>query len=255
MMQPPRGTVWGHLFVSLSACLLTVSILGSAVFLAFKGYQRYQLSTRVRSFIDSLENRTPQELAERAAELKDRPKVAQHVLPELRRALGNARSDEQLAAMIEISRAFLSHKSIEKALFELRRDRREHVAGAAVAALSELEPPEYAAKVLGQCLEGADAGEISECVVDEACAGLLRQGGPGLEEMAGKISKLGVDRRIWIVGYVNTIGGPYRRAWLEMLAADGDARVASAARMALSPPAAQDKPAADPVAQAGSMER
>ena len=254
-MGAPRGSVWGHVFVSLSACLLTVSILGSAVFLAFKGYQRYQLKTKVRSFISSLENRTPEELADRAAELKERPKVAQHVLPELRRALGNARSDEQLVAMIEISRAFISHKSIERALFELRRDRREHVSGAAVAALADLEPPDYAAGVLGECLDGADAGEVSQSVIDEACAGLLRHGGPGLEAMRQRLGRLGVDRRIWLVGYVNTIGGPYRKAWLEMLSGDADPRVADAARMALSPPAAGGQQAADPMARAGSTER
>lgn len=253
-VDAPRGRVWGHVLVSLSACLLTVSILGSGVFLAYKIYQRYQLTTRVRSFISSLENRTPEELAERAAELKDRPRVAQHVLPELRRGLANARSDEQLSAMIEISKAFISHKSIERALFELRRDRREHIAGEAIAALAELEPPEYAAEVLGKSLQGAESGEVSQSVIDEACAGLLRQGAPGLAEMQRRLGELSVDRRVWIVGYVQAVGGPYRKAWLEMLSADAEPRVADAARMALAPAQTQRESAADPVARAGSME-
>ncbi len=225
----PSG-FWGHLLVSASACLLTVSILGSAVILVYKGYRRYELKTKVRTFISSLENRTPEELAERTEELKQRPKVAQHVLPELRNTLAAARSENQLRAAIEVSRAFLSHSGIRRALMDLRRDPREMVSAAAVSALAELEPPEAAAEALGNCLEGVDVGEVSDAAVDEICAGLLKLGGPGLDEMKKHIGRLSEDRRVWIVGYVNAVGSPYRRAWLELLKADPDARVQAAAQ-------------------------
>lgn len=227
-----QGGFWGHLLVSASACLLTVSILGSAVILAYKGYRRHELKAKVRSFIASLENRTPEELAERTEELRQRPKVAQHVLPELRNTLAAARSENQLRAAIEVSRAFVSHSSIRRALLELRRDPRETVAAAAISVLADLEPPEKAAEALGQCLEGVDVGEISDTAVDEICAGLLKLGGPGLEVMQRHVGRLSEDRRIWIVGYVDAVGGPYRRAWLDMLLRDPDPRVSAAARAA-----------------------
>lgn len=226
--------MWGHLLVSASACLLTVSILGSAVVLGYKAYRRYEMKSRVRGFISSLENRTPEELADRAEELKQRPKVAQYILPELKRAIANARSEGQLCAAIEISRAFISHHSIERALFELRRDPRETVASLAVSVLAQAQPPEHAAKLLGECLDGANAGEVADAVVDEVCAGLLRLGEPGLAEMKTRIGLLGPDRRVWIAGYVNAVGGPYRRLWLDMLLADAEPRVRDAAAKALA---------------------
>lgn len=231
---PPSSGVWGHLLVSASACLLTISILGSAVVLGYKGYRRYELKTKVRGFISSLENRTPEELAERADELRQRPKVAQHVLPELKRALANARSERQLCATIEISRAFLTHRSVEGAIFDLRQDPRESVAAMAVSVLGDIQPPERAAEVLGNCLDGADAGLVADAVVDEACAGLLKLGEPGLAEMRRRIAGLATDRRIWLAGYVNAVGGPYRRLWLEMLEQDSEPGVRDAATKALT---------------------
>lgn len=227
------GGVWGHVLVSVSACLLTVSILGSAVILAYKGYRRYEVNQKVRSFIASLENRTPQELEERIEELKRRPKVAERVLPELRRALRSARSEGQLAATIQVCRAFIDDASIEEALFELRTDPREGASAAAVAVLADVTPAERACAMLGQCLE--DAGRSGpEAVVDEAVRGLFVLGGPGLEEMKRRLAQLSVERRAWIAGYVDAVGGPFRRAWLEMLAADEDAgvRVAAVRRLA-----------------------
>lgn len=202
--------------------------------LGYKGYRRYELKTRVRGFISSLENRTPDELAERAEELKQRPKVAQHILPELKRAMTHARSEGQLCAAIEISRAFISHHSIERALFDLRHDPRESVASLAVSALGEAQPPERAAKLLGECLDGADAGAVADAVVDEVCAGLLKLGEPGLAEIQKHIGLLGTDRRVWLAGYVNTVGGPYRKLWLDMLQQDAEPRVRDAAAKALS---------------------
>ncbi len=228
------GGIWGHLLVSASACLLTVSIIGSAVVLIYKGYSRYELKAKVRTFISSLENRTQEELDERAAQLKERPKLAEHVLPELRRTLANATSERQLCAAIEISRAFLQNTRIERALFELRRDGRECVAGSAVHALTGLQPPEHSAEVLGKCLEGAESKLVVEAVIDEACAGLFALGEPGLEQIRKRLPDLSPERRAWLVGYVNAVGGPYRIRWLELLKADSDPAVRAKAEAALA---------------------
>ncbi len=228
------GGVWGHLLVSASACLLTVSIVGSGVVLVYKGYSRYELKAKVRTFIDSLENRTQEELDERSAQLKERPKLAEHVLPELRRTLAGARSERQLCAAIDISRAFLQNHKIEKALFELRRDGREGVSAAAVHALAGLQPPEHAADVLGKCLEGADTGLVVEAVIDEVCAGLFALGEPGLRQMRGRLAGLSAERRTWLVGYVTAVGGPHRKNWLELLRSDSDPTVRAKAEAALA---------------------
>lgn len=227
------------MLVSASACLLTVSIVGSTVFLLYKGYRRYELKGKVRNFIESLENRTAAELDERALELKERPGVAKYVLPELRKALAYPRSDDQIGAAIRISTAFLDHRGIEESLFRLRLDPREMVAGPAVAALSQMEPPERAIAVLGRCLDGVDEGVVSDAVIDEVCAGLCRLGDAGRVEMQRHLSKLSADRRLWLVGYVCEGGGPTMGPWLSMLARDGDLMVKSAAEGAIQDANAQ----------------
>ncbi|HKQ48491.1 MAG TPA: hypothetical protein VJZ71_10510 [Phycisphaerae bacterium] len=228
------GGIWGHLLVSASACLLTVSIAGSGVFLIYKAYQRYETKSKVRAFIESLENRTPEELEDRCTQLKERPKLAEYVLPELRRTLASATSERQLCAAIEVSRAFLDNPRISRALFELRRDGRESVAGDAVRALAGLQPPEHAADVLGKCLEGAESGQVVEAVIDQVCAGLFLLGEPGLQRMRERLASLPPERRVWLVGYVNTVGGPYRVNWLELLQQDPNATVRARATAALS---------------------
>ena len=228
------GGIGGHVLVSASACLLTVSIVGSGAFLIYKAYQRYETKTKVRAFIGSLENRTPEELADRVAVLKERPKLAEYVLPELRRTLASATSERQLCAAIEVSRAFLDNPRIGRSLFELRRDGRESVAGDAVRALAGLQPPEHAAEVLGKCLEGVDSGHVGEAVIDQACAGLFSLGEPGLQRMRERLPSLPPERRVWLVGYVNTVGGPYRINWLELLRSDSNATVRARATAALA---------------------
>jgi hypothetical protein len=224
----------GHLLVSTSACLLTVSILGSGVFLVYKAYQRYETKSKVRAFIESLENRTPDELEDRCAQLKQRPKLAEYVLPELRRTLASATSERQLCAAIAVSRAFLDNPRIGRALFELRRDGRESVAADSVRALSGLQPPEHAADVLGKCLEGAESGQVVEAVIDQVCAGLFSLDEPGLQRMRERMPSLTAERRVWLVGYVNSVGGPYRVKWLELLRSDPDATVRARATAALA---------------------
>lgn len=228
------GRIWGHLLVSASACLLTVSIVGSGVFLIYKTYQRYETKSKVRAFVESLENRTQEELDDRVSQLKERPKLAEYVLPELRRTLANATSERQLCAAIEVSRAFLDNPRIGRALFELRRDGRESVAGDAVRALAGLQPPEHAADVLGKCLEGAESGHVVEAVIDQVCAGLFSLGEPGLQRMRERLPSLPAERRVWLVGYVNTVGGPYRVNWLELLRSDPNATVRARATAALA---------------------
>jgi hypothetical protein len=239
-MGGKSGGVWGHLLVSASACLLTVSILGSGVFLVYKGYSRYQLKSKVRAIIDSLENRTQEELDQSAAQLKERPKLAEYVMPELRRTLVSSTSERQLCAAIEISRAFVQNHRIERALFELRRDGREGVAAGAVHALAGLQPPEHAAEVLGKCLDGAEAGLVVEAVVDEACAGLFALGDSGLRQVRPRLPNMPAERRAWLVGYVDSVGGPHRKSWLEMLRSDPDATVRTKAEAVLQGTAPHD---------------
>jgi hypothetical protein len=234
------GGPWGHVLVSASACVLTVSIAGSAVFLTHRLYSRHELRGKVRAFIASLENRTPQELADRVAQLKQRPRLTPHLLPEVTAALRRSRSEQQLCAAIQISRAFLDHKRVVDALVDLRGDGREIVAAAAVGVLAELAPAERAASVLGQCLADAPAGGVGASAIDAACAGLYQMGGPGLAEAKRHLPGLTIDRRIWLAGYVHHAAGPHRRTWLEMLAADPDERVKGAAQRLLTsapPPA------------------
>lgn len=245
-----RGGAWGHVLVSASACLLTVSIVGSAVFLAHRIYNRYAIRGKIHGFLASLENRTPQELHERATQLKERPKLLEEMLPELSKTLRAARSEQQLCAAIQICRPFLGHRRIRDALFELRADGRECVAGAAVGELAAIEPPEQAADALGRCMDDVPAGVIGPAAVDRVCAGLFQLERVGLEAMRKHVSKLSVDRRVWLASYVNQVGGPYRRAWLEMLSADGEARVRDAAVRAMHPPAG-DNSRATPVAKSG----
>jgi hypothetical protein len=236
--------------VSASACLLTVSILGSAVFLTHRIYSRYAMRGKIQAFLISLENRTPEELQERIAQLKERPKLMEEILPELHKTLRAARSEQQLCAAIKLCRPFLKRRRIRDALFELRSDGRECVAAAAIGELGAVDPPEQAASVLGRCLEDAPAGAIGPAGLDRACAGLFQLEKAGLETMKTNLGKLSVDRRVWLVGYVNQVGGPYRRPWLEMLAADSDTRVREAAARAQRP-VAEKAAAPTPVAKRG----
>ncbi len=231
----PRGGPWGHVLVAASACALTVSIVGSAVFLAHRAYTRYELQGKIRGFLLSIENRSTQELEERITQLEDRPKLVEQILPELAETLRRPRSEEQLCAAIRICKPFIKHKRIVEALMKARMDGRESVAAAAVTALAGLEPPERAAEVLGQCLDDSAGGLMGPAALDRACAGLFGLGREGLEVARKFVGKLSVDRRVWIVRYVNTVGGPHRAAWLELMAADADERVKLAVAEARAP--------------------
>lgn len=227
------GGVWGHVLVAVGACVLTVAIVGSAVFLVYRVYYREQLQAQVREVVESLQNRTPAELAEKAAQVKAHPKLAQLVLPEVLRSLRDSKSEQQQCCAIEILKTFLDNRPVEKALFKLRRDSRERVAGAAVAALADLNPPARAAEILGACLDDVPQRAVGDAVVDEACAGLFRLGEAGREQMRKRLALLSIDRRVWLVGYVQQATGGDRRAWLEMLRGDPEERVRATAEQAL----------------------
>ncbi|MBX3395849.1 MAG: hypothetical protein KF841_10830 [Phycisphaerae bacterium] len=222
------GSVWGHLVVSVCACLLTVSIAGSAIFLVWRVIDRSELRSKVEMFVASLENRTPAELAERAASLKAHPKVARYVLPEIARTIRLAKSEGRQRAAIEISRAFLTDESIVKTLFDLRLDDRETIAAAAIDVLSELQPPARAVDLIGQCLtDSKTAGGV-----DAACAALYGLGEAGRVEMGKRIGRLSEGRRMWLVNYCAATPSTEQGAWLDMLQADGAESVRSAAAAA-----------------------
>lgn len=224
------GGLWSHVLVSLSACVLTVAIVGSGVFLVWRSYEQRQLKIRVQKIVSSLQNRTPEELDAHAALLRARPRLARFVLPEIIKSIRTAASEEQQCAAIRVARAFLDDERIEKTLFALRVDYRERVAATAVEVLSALQPPQRAVRVMGQCLVDATA----DAAVDEACAALYRLGPAGREEMARRLEALSVGRRVWLVGFVASITAPEQRAWLEMLESDDSARVRNAAAAALA---------------------
>ena len=248
-----RGSFLGHVLVAACACALTVAIAGSGAYLAYQFYRRHALNTQVRSVVTSLQNRTPAELAEQAARVKAKPKLARLVLPEVLASLRDSRSEQQQYSAIQILRAFLNHESVERALFELRQDGRETVAAAAVEALGELSPPAHAAEVLGRCLADVEKKTIVDAAIDEACAGLVRLGEVGREEMENRLLSLSVERRVWLVGYVQKKGGGRRRPWLQMLLLDEEERVRGAAAKALDAlGAAALNPAVVPVGGGGS---
>ncbi len=225
-----RDGLWGHVLVGLSACVLTVSIVGSIAYLSFRAYDRFAYRDRVRAFVSALQNRTNDELDEVTRQLLQKPKLARYVLPEVLKSIRNRSSERQHVAAIRVSQAFLTKNRIRTALFALTNDPRETVAGAAVESLAQVQPPERAADFLGRCLKAAP----SATVVDEACLGLLRLGEVGQLEASKHLSTLSPDRRLWLVGFVIEHGGEHCGPWLRMLMTDGEERIRIAANEALA---------------------
>jgi hypothetical protein len=237
MNQESRRGGWvGAALVASTACVLTVTILGSIGILGWRFYDRRQLQERVRTFVSSLQNRTPEELAERAESLKERPKVARYVLPEIQRAIVAAPSEQQQWSAIRIAEAFIEHTPIQDSLFELRASPLERIAAEATRVLSHIEPESRAVEKLGHCLNDAQCGAVR----DEACAGLIRHGDAGLAEMKSRLDTLKVGRRLWLVRYVNEQGGSARSSWLQMLAGDNDKTVRDSAIAAMAQAGAPD---------------
>lgn len=228
--ETKQGGWIGAFVVAATACVLTVTILGSIGILAWRFYDQRQLQNRVRDFVSSLQNRTPEELAERAASLKERPKVARYVLPEIQMAIASAPSEQQQWSAIRVAEAFIEHPPIQASLFNLRASPVERVAAEATRVLSRVRPEARAVELLGDCLADARSG----AVVDEACAGLVRLGDAGLAEMKTRLSDVSLGRRLWLIRYVNEKGGAAREPWLQMLSRDEDKAVRAAALAALS---------------------
>lgn len=241
------GSFWGHLLVSLCACVLTVSIVGSAVFLGWRVYDRRQLREKVSAFVESLKDRTPDELADQAQRLKAHPKVARHVLPEIARAIRGAKDEGRQRAAVEISKAFLDDDRIVKTLLELRADPRESVAASAVRVLAEYKPEEKAAGMVGQCV----AESLTAAARDQACASLYTLGEPGLREITARLSGLSTGRRVWLTRFVAAHPGDMQMAWLGILAEDSDEQVRGAAVEALEKCRESRQPA-DGRAESGS---
>lgn len=247
---PRQSAFLGHILVAVGACFLTVAIFGSAIFLIYRIYHKYQLRAQVREVVASLENRTPEELAETATEVRRRPKMARLILPEVLHSLRNSRSERQQYSTIQVLRFFVADEEveveIEKTLFRLRRDSRATVAAAAVEALGDLQPPEHAAAILGKVLADAQAESVTPAAVDEACAALIRLGEVGRLAIEPHLPGLSVDRRVWLVRYIDRNGGKQRTAWLELLLRDAEARVRAAAETALRPQSGSQKTTAAP---------
>jgi hypothetical protein len=165
--------------------------------------------------------------------VKKRPKAARVVLPEILRSLRQSKSEQQQCSAIQLLSAFTEYKQVQKTLFRLRKDPRESVAAAAVQALGDAEPAERTVAMMGRCLEDAKAGAVVDAVVDEACACLYRLGEVGRKEMQRRLPMLSVGRRVWLVGYVDAMGGPGHKAWLDMLRNDSAEEVRAAAEQAL----------------------
>ncbi len=228
-LKKPVENLWGHLLVSACACILTITIVGSMVYLGWRIYDRYEMKASVRRFVSSLENRTPDEIADYASELRYKPKIVRYFVPEIVAAIRGEGPERQRRAAIQLSRAFVSHDRVQKALLALRSDPNESIASAAVEALGGVGPPERAAELLGACL--ADAR--SAAALDEACAALYRLGEPGRAEIEKRRDELSVSRRVWLVRFSVENPAPHQRAWLKMLESDPVVEVREAAGAAL----------------------
>lgn len=227
----PRGGVFGDLLVAVSACLLTVSIVGSGVYLGWRAYDRRVQQEKVDAFVASLEHRSEAELAADVDRLRAKPKLTKYVLPRLLASIRGATDERQQVASVRVACAFLDLPKIRRALWELRESDRESVVSAAVEALSRIQPPGEAAQWLGKCLDVK-----SGAVVDGVCAGLVALGEPGRNEMRGQLGKLSVDRRVWLAGYIGANPVDDRAAWLDLLAGDSEPRVREAVEAARKAP-------------------
>lgn len=84
------------MFVMLASTVLTITILGSAVYLGVRFYEKKRREREIQNFVQALPNRSPAELAEQARELHQRKGVQQYLLPEIRRTMKRARADHTL---------------------------------------------------------------------------------------------------------------------------------------------------------------
>lgn len=238
--QMPRKGIGGDILVAASACILTISIAGSAVYLGYRAYDRRVQQERVDAFVNSLEHRSAAELATDADQLRSKPRLARYVLPRIMASIRTENDERRQIASMRIAWAFLDNQKVRRTLHEMRTSPRESVAAAAVEALAHIAPPAEAAKALGDCL---DVG--TGAVVDAVCAGLVSLNEHGREVMNRKLGLFSIDRRVWIAGYIASHPVDDRDKWLNLLAADPDSRVREAVDAARKAPlpAATTQPA------------
>jgi len=246
VVKPPTGgkSVAGDVLVAASACILTISIAGSAVYLGYRAYDKRVQQARVDVFVNSLEHRSVAELATDAEQLRGKPKLAKYVLPRILSSIRTENDERRQIASIRIAWAFLDNLKVRRTLLDMRRSSRESVAAAAVDALAHISPPAEAAEWLGRCLDVSTGA-----VIDAVCAGLVSLGDVGRSEMRSRMAQLSVDRRIWLAGYVTAQPIDDRDKWLDLLAQDAEPRVreaVEAARTAVAMPPGEPSPIPKP---------
>ncbi len=218
--QLERRPPW---FVAGLACVLTVGIAGSAAFLVLHWIEQSRWELRIQRFVEGLQFRTPAELAASVHQLKQRPALAERVLPVvLRRARHSSAPPPLRLAALRVARAFIGNdERIARVFFRLRNLPEEYLAAEAVEGLAGLQPPAKAADMLGRCLQ--EEG-VSAAVVDVVCERLISLGGDGRVAMSQHLVHLSADRVRWIVGLVNHRRPPDADEWLIMLAQEADRR-------------------------------
>ncbi len=229
--QMPRKGIGGDILVAVSACILTVSIAGSAVYLGYRAYDRRAQQERVDAFVNSLEHRTAAELAADAEQLHSKPRLAKYVLPRILASIRTENDERRQIASMRIAWAFLENPKVRRTLHDMRASERESVAAAAVEALGHITPPADAAQALGECLDVSTGA-----VVDAVCAGLVSLNEHGRAVMKAKLGSFSVDRRVWIAGYIASHSVDNRDKWLDLLSLDTDARVRDAVEAARQAP-------------------
>src|SRR5262245_30710669 len=84
------------------ACVLTVSIAGSALFLWQARSRAHDRYARIQKFVDRLGLLSPQEIAERAAALRETPEDARRVIPAVLKRLRHERSPRLRLACVRL---------------------------------------------------------------------------------------------------------------------------------------------------------
>jgi len=219
------------MFVMLASTVLTITILGSAVYLGVRFYEKKRREREIQNFVQALPNRSPAELAEQARELHQRKGVQQYLLPEIRRTMLAGQTEQQRWSAIRISEAFLESNGIRKTLGRIAGYPQERLAAEATRVLSQAKPPETAAELMTTCLKDA----ICPAVVDEACAAFYRLGDVGLNSIQQCADELSIGRKLWLVRYVSEQGdSDQQRQWLGWLAKAADESVQQAAQAAIA---------------------
>jgi len=221
----------GPVFVMLASTVLTITILGSAVYLGVRFYEKKRREREIQNFVQALPNRSPAELAEQARELQQRKGVQQYLLPEIRRTMLAGQTEQQRWSAIRISEAFLESKGVRKTLRRTARLPQERLAAEATRVLSRAKPPEAAAELMTTCLKDA----ICPAVVDEACAAFYDLGEVGLNSITQCADELSSGRKLWLVRYVaEQERTDNQQQWLAWLSKASDEAVQEAARASIA---------------------